>query len=732
MNRAHKFSSIVSALASGFALALAACNPFNPTFDNPSCGRAGECPGGLVCSEGVCVAEPIDVNRCGDGVTGDAEVCDDGNTDDGDGCDASCAAAHCYVPVTHPTVTAAVADASCPTVYVSSGTYAERLSLTRDVVIAGVGAMPVILDGGAAGTVISVETAKQVTLRQLTIRNGSAESGGGISNQGALLLDRVTVRDNIAQMRGAGIHNVGSVTLAASMVSANRVQPTTAQTVSGAGISSSGGVVRLEARSVVERNEIIFVGTIGKRAQGGGIAAVDTSVTLVEESVVRDNVLEVDTSSSGGTEDGRAEGGGVWLSGGSLTVNGSAIQGNSAITRGPFAHNIFVRTAGGGGIYAIGANVSLSASAIRGNHVVAHSAGIARAWAGGGRIEGGALVSSSTAITGNTVEVVGGDGSEQIETAADAGGLAIEGLDATLTETTLSTNIVSARTSIPAARGFASSGALDVRPGDGAPRTVSLIRCAIDGNQARSMSGGASSGGIQALSFFGQQNLTLRLDSSTVSNNIVEGTAASDSGGIRAYASTDNTRMHLSIINSTISGNEARSLASSAGYGGIRSYAGAGNARVQVELTNTTITNNRVQGNSDTRGGGLYLTRVAATATVAAVLYNNIIAGNSAPASADCIAIGATLSGGFNLIGSLADCVFPGGSPGNLTGFASLSPLADNGGPTRTHALQAGSLAIDAGNDTGCRTPSDVVLVNDQRGMPRSNGGRCDIGAYER
>lgn len=712
------------------AAALAACNPFNPTFENPSCGPAGECPGDLVCSQGVCVAEPIDVNRCGDGVAAAPEVCDDGNTDDGDGCDASCASARCYVPVTHPTVTAAVADAACPTVYVSSGTYAERLTLARDVVIAGVGAMPVILDGSASGTVITIEAGKQVTLHDLTIRNGSAEAGGGIVNQGTLFLLRVIVRDNLAQARGGGILNLGTnLTLAESLVTKNRVVATTAQTLSGAGIYSTGGIVRLEAESAVDGNEIVAG---NKRLQGGGIAAIDTEVAITGDSAVRNNLLEVDTTSGGGGEDGRAEGGGVWLSGGGLTVSGSAIHGNSAITRGPFANNIFVRTAGGGGFYAIGANVSLSVSSIRDNRVVAHSSGTARAWAGGGRIEGGSLVASSTSIIGNTVEVVGGDGSENVESAAEAGGLALEGLDATLTETAFSTNVVSVRTSALPAVGFASSGALDVRPGDGAPRTVSLIRSVVDGNQARSMSGGASSGGIHALSFSGQQNLTLRLDSSTVSNNKVEGTADADSGGIRAYASTDNTRLHLSIINSTISGNEVSSLASSAGYGGIRSYAGLGGARVQVELTNTTITSNRVQGNADSQGGGLHLRRVAATAGISAVLYSSIIAGNSAPAGADCFASDTALSGGFNLIGSLVNCVFPGSSSGNLTGFPGLSPLADNGGPTRTHALQAGSRAIDAGDDGGCRTPAGAVLANDQRGMPRSNGGRCDIGAYER
>jgi CSLREA domain-containing protein len=60
-----------------------------------------------------------------------------------------------------------------------------------------------------------------------------------------------------------------------------------------------------------------------------------------------------------------------------------------------------------------------------------------------------------------------------------------------------------------------------------------------------------------------------------------------------------------------------------------------------------------------------------------------------------------------------------------------LDPLADNGGGTPTHALQAGSPAIDAGDDAAC-------LAVDQRGFVRPADGdgdalaKCDIGAFER
>ena len=53
-----------------------------------------------------------------------------------------------------------------------------------------------------------------------------------------------------------------------------------------------------------------------------------------------------------------------------------------------------------------------------------------------------------------------------------------------------------------------------------------------------------------------------------------------------------------------------------------------------------------------------------------------------------------------------------------------LGALADNGGPTLTHALLTGSPAIDAGNDAACP-------ATDQRGVTRPQGAHCDIGSYE-
>jgi hypothetical protein len=79
------------------------------------------------------------------------------------------------------------------------------------------------------------------------------------------------------------------------------------------------------------------------------------------------------------------------------------------------------------------------------------------------------------------------------------------------------------------------------------------------------------------------------------------------------------------------------------------------------------------------------------------------------------------ISGGHNIVQD-ATC---NPDPSDLIlGDAGLGPLADNGGPTWTHALLAGSPALDAADDSVC--PS-----TDQRGVARPQGSNCDIGAFE-
>ena len=193
---------------------------------------------------------------------------------------------------------------------------------------------------------------------------------------------------------------------------------------------------------------------------------------------------------------------------------------------------------------------------------------------------------------------------------------------------------------------------------------------------------------------------TLTLTDSTVSGN----TASADSGGGIYNSST------VTLANSTVSGNTA-----SGNGGGIFNSSGS-----TLTLANSTVAANVAETGS---GGGIR--NVDATAK----LVNTIVAGNTSSSGPDCS--GNNTSLGYNLIGDTTGCIFAAAS-GDLQNLdPKLSPLADNGGPTQTHALFPGSPAIDAGNPATPGSGGNACPATDQRGVARPQGARCDIGAFE-
>ena len=94
-------------------------------------------------------------------------------------------------------------------------------------------------------------------------------------------------------------------------------------------------------------------------------------------------------------------------------------------------------------------------------------------------------------------------------------------------------------------------------------------------------------------------------------------------------------------------------------------------------------------------------------------------------------------SSAYNLIGTGGSGGLIDGNNGNQVGIANpgLGRLGDNGGPTPTIALRAGSPAIDKGSNALAVDPTTgLPLATDQRGtgFPRIVGGTVDIGAFER
>jgi CSLREA domain-containing protein len=207
---------------------------------------------------------------------------------------------------------------------------------------------------------------------------------------------------------------------------------------------------------------------------------------------------------------------------------------------------------------------------------------------------------------------------------------------------------------------------------------------------------GQSGGGIR-----NEGNLNL-LNATVVGNE----TTASFGGGI-ANAGTAT----MSLTNVTVSGNR-----SEGDGGGIDQGVGG-----QANLNQVTISGNTTDISGDTGGGGGIFNNFGTVN-----LRNTIIARNH-DNTADPIVKTPDCGGaafnsrGDNLFGHLADCTVRGRPQGIKTDVnPRLGPLANNGGPTLTHALRARSPAINAGGVGAA--PAD------QRGVPRRTP---DIGAYE-
>lgn len=231
---------------------------------------------------------------------------------------------------------------------------------------------------------------------------------------------------------------------------------------------------------------------------------------------------------------------------------------------------------------------------------------------------------------------------------------------------------------------------------------VALEDCEFDGNQARH--GGAIYGDGTAT--------TITLDRCLLVGNL-----AQDGGAV--YANLGASRWLLR--NTTISGN-------SADAGGALFGDGAN----QLRLEHTTVTANHASGSNG--GGALLDVRGSASANfVPVLLVNSIVSGNTQAFGRECNTVfpNVIVSGGGTVHAGGDACRMVAGSGDIVTADAGLAELADNGGATRTHALHAGSVAVDTGVGGSC-------AAVDQRRRPRPVDGdgdgdaRCDIGAFER
>ncbi len=370
------------------------------------------------------------------------------------------------------------------------------------------------------------------------------------------------------------------------------------------------------------------------------------------------------------------DGGGISNNGGTVTVTNSTFSGNRASGT----------MSGGGGISGKGGTVAVTNSTFSKNSAAA-GGGIFNNTGGGTLTVTNSTFSDNSASgggglvnhTGGTLTVTNSTFSGNSATSA-GGILNNTGGTLTVTNSTFSNN---------SAHDGGSGGGIYNNPGG----TATVTNSTFSGNSADDSYG--DGGGLL------NNGGTLTVTSSTFSGN----SANSYAGGL----SNDNGGT-LTVTNSTFSGN-------SAGYGG----AGIFNNGTLM------VTNSTFSGNS-ANGGGIY--SYSGTSTVTnTILANSTSGGNCA---------GSVTDGGHN-IDDGTTCGFTGNGCANTSGssFCRANPkldpagLASNGGLTQTIALQAGSPAVNAGNEPVCAGPPVNNL--DQRGYlrPGTDAASCSIGAYE-
>jgi hypothetical protein len=225
--------------------------------------------------------------------------------------------------------------------------------------------------------------------------------------------------------------------------------------------------------------------------------------------------------------------------------------------------------------------------------------------------------------------------------------------------------------------------------GIASPNSVGLIRSTVSDNTASSSAHGlAKGGGIFAGDFSAV--------ASTISGNGTD----SVGGGIHCQ--------FLGLTDSTVSGNHT---SSSGVVGGV--YVGQ-----QADVRNSTIANNA---SAVGFPAGLYI-RVGVSANSfinSTIIANNISSVGELDVGTD---PGKKIYGGNNLI--VATLSGTGVPADTISLDPKLGPLQANGGPTLTLAVLPGSPAIDMGSNLS-------NLMFDQRGVPRVENGRADIGAVE-
>ena len=464
--------------------------------------------------------------------------------------------------------------------------------------------------------------------------------------------------------------------------------------------AGSGGALRKDhGNADLTIADVVITGNYAG-LYGGAVNLFDTDGTVtIRDSVISNNV-------AGG-------GGGLYSDGDaalSLNLINVEITGNTA------------SDGDGGGLYLSDTDTSISDSTINGNIAYAGDAG-------GVTSNRGSLTISNSSISGNTA----GD---------DGGGLWLSGGPFTIVNSTISDNTAGSdggglylndsyysstisNTTISGNTAGYDGGGIFFEDG-----TFSMVNSTISGNTAGYDGGGIYLDDINAtisdstidgnVSGAGGGAIYLYETLMTISNSTLSGNSAAYGGAL--YILSDDLDDYGSatfIENSTISGNHAT-------QDGGAIFINEDETISTLEIVQSTITDNSTDGLGE-NVGGIALQDSTETTITGSIVAGNL--GNDIGRYDDSLPVVNVSDSVLGVIQSAVTLIDGGGTQVGVTD-PMLGLLANNGGVTKTHALLAGSPAIDAG-------PNPVPVFDgnefDQRGVgfARIVFGVADAGAFE-
>ena len=178
-------------------------------------------------------------------------------------------------------------------------------AISDDLTITGPGADELDIRGANTYRVFTINSGAAVTITGVTVRDGSADSGGGIWTAGDLHLGASHILSNSAAVDGGGVFvDQGSATLSGTQVLGNSAD-------------HGGGILNYGTLTVVHST----ISDNTANAYGGGLWNSQDGTASVDASTIGDNRATV-------------SGGGVYNDWGTIAVTSSRILNNSATDNG--------------------------------------------------------------------------------------------------------------------------------------------------------------------------------------------------------------------------------------------------------------------------------------------------------------------------------------------------------------------------------------------------------------